>query len=139
MKNNITKAIVIIALALCFAVLFTRCKKDTDTSVPPSILGEWETVENFVYLPDTTIEYWQYFDWEFRDNGYAVYIEDDNDTGYYVYETTPDSLFFYNDNGTRVGEYSLTLTASGMTWEELIEYDPIQDFSSVIRIKLDRK
>lgn len=139
MKNNFIKAIIVIAIALSFVALFTNCKKDVEEYVPPSIIGEWVTVEHFVYRPDTTIESWQYFDWEFRDNGYVIYIEDDNDTGYYVYETTPDSLFFYNANGALTDEYALTLTSSGMTWEHLIEYDPIEDFSTIRRIKLERK
>lgn len=139
MKNNFIKAIIAIAIALSFVVLFTNCKKDVEESVPPSILGDWETSEYFLYESDTTKDiHWMYYDWIFRDNGYALYI-DDNDTGYYTYETTPDSLLLYNNNGSVVEKYALGLTENEMVWEEVVRYDPIKDFSTIKRIKLDRK
>lgn len=129
--------LILLLLGLGFSMLFS-CQKEKDTTPPVTIIGEWETVSHLVYYPDTAVSSWQQYDWVIRDNGYALYILN-NDTGYYTYALENDSIFFMLESGVVQDAYSLDLNANTMVWNEVIEYDPITDFTTERVITLQRK
>lgn len=133
----IWQLVLLTAVGIGLSMLFTNCKKDVDTDVTPSIVGEWETVEHLVYYPDTVREFDGY-NYLFRDNGYVL-VFDDDDTISYTYETVRDSIFMYDGKGNAIIDYSLILSESSMRWEQSISYDPLNDFETVRRVKLERK
>ena len=142
MKKEETKfleGVVGILITIAILAMFFSCKKEVETTPQPTIIGEWETVSHLVYLPDSIVESDVVYDWLFRDNGYVLYVNDNQDTSYYVYEIENDSLFFYNNSGGLREYYSLDLSTNDMVWEDLLDYNPITDFSTRRVITFQRK
>jgi len=142
MKKEETKfleGVVGILITIAILAMFFSCKKEVETTPQPTIIGEWETVRHLVYLPDSIVESDVVYDWLFRDNGYVLYVNDNQDTSYYVYEIENDSLFFYNNSGDLREYYSLDLSSNDMVWEDLLDYNPITDFSTRRVITFQRK
>ena len=142
MKKEETKfleGVVGILITIAILAMFFSCKKEVETTPQPTIIGEWETISHLVYLPDSIVESDVVYDWLFRDNGYVLYVNDNQDTSYYVYEIENDSLFFYNNSGGLREYYSLDLSTNDMVWEDLLDYNPITDFSTRRVITFQRK
>lgn len=139
-KNDIFRFAVQLMVLLFLGLLvsfLTSCKKDNGGSVTYNILGAWDVADYGVYLPDTVIKEWNYKHWDFKDNGYVIIVVNSGDTGYYTYDLS-DSLKIFDKNDNVRYSFSVSLSKNDMEWNEVINYDPLEDFTSERIVRLER-